>query len=108
MTEARVNLTGSYKSNTFNEIIIQLGIRLRNKDISSIKSEFDHLLLAEVKKAHNRDDLTEPFKYELFSGVGYNHFSARFLRYFFARVDHFISLHSRFSTSSYEQMIRRI
>jgi len=102
-----LNLTGSYKSNTFNESIIQLGIRIRNKDIATIKTEFDQLLLAEVKKAHNRNDLTEAFKYELFSGVGYNHFSARFLRYFFARVDHFISVHAKLPTSSYEQMIRR-
>jgi hypothetical protein len=102
-----LNLTGSYKSNLFNESIIQLGIKIRNQNIAQIKEEFENSLLNEVKKAHNREDLKEAFKYDLFCTVGYNNLPARFLRYFFARIDHFISEHSNLATSSYEQLIRR-
>lgn len=67
-----LNLTGSYRSNTFFESVIRLGTKIREKDISKIKTEFDNQLLEEVKAAHNRDDLKEPFMYEFFSKIGYN------------------------------------
>ena len=102
-----LNLTGSYKSNLFNESIIQLGIKIRNQKIEIIIDEFENSLLNDIRKAHNRNDLKETFKYDLFYSIGYNNLSARFLRYFFARVDHFISEHSNLATSSYEHMMRR-
>ena len=47
-----LNLTGSYRSNTFFESIIGLGTKIREKDINEIKKEFDNHLLEEVKEAH--------------------------------------------------------
>jgi len=85
------NLTNSYRSNEFNNNVVALNSAVRNKGICEARSEFDKQLLALVKKNQDRDALDEPFKYEFFKNVGYNQLGKTFLRYFFARVDHYIS-----------------
>ncbi|WP_244440948.1 DUF262 domain-containing protein [Neobacillus jeddahensis] len=54
-----LNLTGSYRSNTFNESLIRLGTRIRDKNLVEIKEAFNQHLLDEVMTAHNRNDLKE-------------------------------------------------
>jgi len=84
-------LTNSYKSNEFNANVISLNTAIRNKDVDIIIDEFEKQLLSHVAKSHDRKDLDNPVKYEFFKNVGYNHYGKKFLRYFFARIDHFIS-----------------
>lgn len=86
-----LNLTNSYKSNEFNTNSISLNIDIRNKPLSNIELLFNNQLLIVVGKAHERDILDVPFKYEFFKNVGYNTLGRTFLRYFFARIDHYIS-----------------
>jgi uncharacterized protein with ParB-like and HNH nuclease domain len=85
------NLTNSYKSNDFNANIIALNSLVRNRTITEVKQKFDEQLLSLVKASHDRDNLDEPFKYEFFKNVGYNELGKTFLRYFFSRIDHYIS-----------------
>lgn len=85
------NLTNSYKSNEFNVNVIVLAQAIRNVSSEKAKEAFDTQLLSIVRKRYDREGLEEAFKYEFFKNVGYNSFGAKFLRYFFARVDHFIS-----------------
>lgn len=102
-----LNLTGSYKSNTFNNDIIELGINIRNKDIDEIKKVFEDKLLSIVRKEHNRVDLMEPFKYEYFAMRGYNNLGSRFLRYFYARIERLINIETGLSTATYYEMIQQ-
>lgn len=85
------NLTNSYKSNEFNSNIISINPSIRNKSIDVIENKFKEQLLLLVKNNHARESLDEPFKYEFFKNIGYNDLGKTFLRYFFARIDHFIS-----------------
>src|SRR4030067_1005797 len=85
------NLTDSYKSNEFNSNVISLNSSVRNHKIDIAKNNFNEQLLSLVKKNHDRDNLDEAFKYEFFKNIGYNHLGKTFLRYFFARIDHYIS-----------------
>lgn len=85
------NLTDSYKSNEFNSNVISLNSSVRNQEIDIAKNNFGEQLLSLVKKNHDRENLDEAFKYEFFKNVGYNHLGKTFLRYFFARIDHYIS-----------------
>lgn len=96
-----VNLLGSYKSNDFGADVIDLGQKIREKNCSEIKKEFDAKLLSIISKAHNREDISEPFKYDLFANIGYSNLGSRFMRYFFSRIDHFIADNSNLSTGSY-------
>ena len=99
------NLMGAYQSNFFANDIIELGKAIRKKSYSEIKSEFDSALIKIISKAHNRTDIVDPFKYELFSSVGYSTLGRRFLRYFFARVDHFIANEAGLNTGTYYSLI---
>lgn len=85
------NLTKSYKSNEFNANVIALNSSIREKSNSDVKTLFDNLLLSIVEKAHDRKDIDIAFKYEFFKSVGYNDLGRTFLRYYFARIDHYIS-----------------
>ncbi|MFK5914138.1 MAG: DUF262 domain-containing protein [Woeseiaceae bacterium] len=84
-------LSNSYKSNEFNANIISLNISIRNSSPDFIIDEFNKQLINHVAKTHDRKKLDTPIKYEFFKDVGYNHYGKKFLRYFFARIDHFIS-----------------
>jgi uncharacterized protein with ParB-like and HNH nuclease domain len=101
-----LNLTNSYKSNEFNTNVISLSISIRNASIDLAKTSFDNQLLTAVKKKYDRETLDEAFKYEFFKNVGYNDFGRTFLRYYFARIDHFISDFSNESEyGSYYQLV---
>lgn len=86
-----LNLSNSYKSNEFNTNVISLNILVRNSELDTAKDCFDKQLLTAVKKKYDRENLDEAFKYEFFKNVGYNDFGRTFLRYYFARIDHYIS-----------------
>ena len=85
------NLTDSYKSNEFNSNVISLNSTVRNQKIEVAIKAFDTQLLSLVMINHERKNLDEAFKYEFFKNVGYNHLGRTFLRYYFARIDHYIS-----------------
>lgn len=102
-----LNLTGSYQSNTFNESIIQLGTKIRNKSIQEIQDAFDKHLISEVEAAHNRQNLKEAFMYEFFSRIGYNALPKRFSRYLFARIDNFIAKETKIPTANYYEMVQQ-
>lgn len=95
------NLTGSYKSNVFGADIIELGQTIRGKSCADIKTAFDSVLIKIIAKAHNRSDIINPFKYELFTNMGYSNLGGRFLRYFFSRIDHFIAEEANLNTGTY-------
>ncbi|MFZ4671685.1 MAG: DUF262 domain-containing protein [Flavobacterium sp.] len=100
------NLTNSYKSNEFNTNVISLSIAIRNSALDIAKIGFDNQLLTVVKKKYDRDTLDEAFKYEFFRNIGYNDFGRTFLRYYFARIDHYISDFSNESEyGSYYQLV---
>lgn len=101
-----INLTNSYKSNEFNTNVIQLTIAIRNATIDLAKESFDNQLSTVVKKKYDREILDETFKYEFFKNLGYNDFGTKFLRYYFARIDHFISDFSDLSEyGNYYQLV---
>lgn len=100
-----LNLTDSYNSNSFNSSLMTLVKNIREKDISEIKREFDIQLLKDVKKSKDMGSLTEPFKYEFFRNIGYTKLGKKFLRYFFSRIEYYLSDISNRPTKTYEQLV---
>lgn len=100
-----LNLTDSYDSNTFNSALMNLVKNIREKDIQDIKREFDLQLLKDVRKAKDMKGLEEPFKYEFFRNVGYTTLGKKFLRYFFARIEFYLSNISKRPTKKYDQLV---
>lgn len=102
-----VCLTDSYKSNSFNADIIEIGYRIRNKSIVEIKMIFEEKLLEIVKREHNRQDLTDPFQYSYFSTRGIDNLGKRFVKYFFAMIEKFIHEETGLSIPTLYEMIQK-
>lgn len=100
-----LNLTDSYSSNNFNSSLMVLVKNIRDMDLSEIKKEFDIQLLKDVQKSKDIGTLSEAFKYEFFRNIGYTKLGKKFLRYFFARIEYYISEFSNRPTKTYEQLV---
>lgn len=86
-----LQLQGIYESNKFQEAIHKIAEKIRNSDISSMRSAFDdELKIALSDKLPG--DIEEPLNYMLFKTTGSN-LNPTFKRYFFARIEGFLAEH---------------
>ena len=103
-----LRLTGSYRSNDFGASVISLCPRVRDKSSKEVAGLIDEQLVVEVQNAHALKQMASAFQYEFFRNSGYNDLGAGFLRYFFARVDHYISRESDLPPfGSYRQLVQQ-
>lgn len=100
-----LNLTNSYDSNRFNDSSNNLLKEIREKTVVEIKDIFDKELLNNIKRAKNRDNLQELFEYQFFKNVGYTTLSKKFLRYFFARIEHYLADNIKRATKTFHQFV---
>lgn len=100
-----LNLTNSYDSNRFNDSSNNLLKEIREKSAGEIKDIFDNELLNNIKRAKNRDNLQELFEYQFFKNVGYTTLSKKFLRYFFARIEHYLADNIKRATKTFHQFV---
>lgn len=84
-----LQLQNAYDSNAFQAIIYKISKKIRNNNINNIREIFDDALLNELSRVTSTS-ITESFQYKLFKGTGIN-LNMRFKRYFFARVEKFLS-----------------
>lgn len=84
-----LQLQRSYNSNTFATEISKLGAEIREKSSDQIESIFDKYLLQLLGDARGVQ-VDQPLSYGFFKDTGIE-LEKRFKRYFFARIDQFIS-----------------
>jgi len=99
-----LQLFGCYDSNRFTETIISLNNKIRNKDIKEIKDIFDIQLKKDIEESKSIS-IQDPFQYSFFKDAN-SSLGIRFIRYLFARVDHFISENVNLPTDNYYNMVR--
>lgn len=99
-----LQLFGCYDSNRFTETVISLNSEIRNKDIQKIKEVFDNQLKKDIEESKSIS-IQCPFQYSFFKEAN-NSLGIRFIRYLFARIDHFISENVNLPTGSYYDMVR--
>jgi len=99
-----LQLFGCYDSNKFTETIISLNENIRNKSTQEIKKVFDNQLIEDIKESKTVS-IEDPFQYSFFKDTN-NSLGIRFIRYFFARVDHFLSEKINLSTGNYHNMVK--
>jgi len=85
-----LQLNQSYDSNRFQEMVYELMRLLDKKDISEYDKIFEDLIVEEINKVRSSKE-ESPFIYRFFKTVGYPDFNKRFLRYFFTRIEYFIT-----------------
>ena len=100
-----LNLTGSYNSNDFNASLMNLVKSIRGKNMDEIRQEFDLQLLNDIKKQKDNTTITDVFRYEYFRNIGYTSLGRKFLRYFFARIDHYIASYSNQPVKNFWQLV---
>ncbi len=85
-----LQLQKGYDSNDYNEAIYKISHSIREQDdLSYIRKVFDEQLISMLSE--NRGlDIKKPISYQLFKDTGYE-LNKRFKRYFFARIEKFIS-----------------
>ena len=99
-----LQLFGCYDSNKFTETIIALNRDVREKSVEEIKGICRKQLIKDINEIKNMS-IDDPFQYSLFKDAN-SSLGIRFIRYFFARVDHFIAENIKYPTDSYYNMVR--
>ena len=99
-----LQLFGCYDSNNFTESILSLNTAIRNKSAAEIREQFDNQLENDISKVKGIK-VSNIFQYSLFKEAN-NSLGIRFIRYFFARIDHFIAKHIKVPTDNYYNMVR--
>lgn len=99
-----LQLFGCYNSNSFTETIISLNNKIRNKDIQKIKEIFDTQLKRDIEESKSIS-IQCPFQYSFFKDTN-SSLGIRFIRYLFARIDHFLSANVNLATDNYYDMVR--
>ena len=99
-----LHLSGSYDSNKFTESIIWLNGELRNKKISEIESIYEGRIIDDISTTKGIK-LTSAFDWNYFKDSS-NNLGIRFLRYFFARIEHFLAENINKSSETYYNLVR--
>ncbi|HBA85735.1 MAG TPA: hypothetical protein DCZ95_16760 [Verrucomicrobia bacterium] len=85
-----LQLNRAYDSNRFQELLYTLHPSLRNCPSSEIENRINDKVQAEINERRNTNS-TELLAYGQFKQVGYGDYNTRFLRYFLARVEAFVT-----------------
>jgi uncharacterized protein with ParB-like and HNH nuclease domain len=99
-----LQLTNSYNSNDFTESIIYLNSAIRGKDLSDIQRIFDEKLLVDMSETKGVK-VIDPFDWNYFSAASRLNLPYKFIKYFFARVEHFIATEISKKAISYNDMV---
>ncbi len=85
-----LQLNRVYDSNRFQELVFALNKRLRGRAFEEIEATIDAAVLEEINERKSAA-YTSLLTYPQFRGVGYADYNTRFLRYFLARIELFLS-----------------
>lgn len=80
-----------YDSNRFNDMILEIVLKIRDQSPDGYREIFNTLLLNELNTRNQLSNITKPFSYAYFKEVSVNDLNNKFLRYFFARVEQFLA-----------------
>jgi uncharacterized protein with ParB-like and HNH nuclease domain len=85
-----LHLQKAYVNNIIADLIYSISNEIRELPVAQIASTFEKHLLAALSEIKGVP-ITESFNYNYFKDVGYTDLPTRFNRYFFSRIEYFIS-----------------
>jgi hypothetical protein len=86
-----LRLQKAYDSNRFNEMILEITVKIRNVEPENLRKVFDEYLIGEINYSNELINENKPFSYTYFKETSNKDLPSRFLRYFFARIENFIA-----------------
>lgn len=84
-------LQKGYNSNRFNEIILEIVLKIRGLDSDKYRAIFDESIKNELSYQFEVQNLSESFNYAFFKDTSRKDLPQRFLRYFFARIEKYLA-----------------
>jgi uncharacterized protein with ParB-like and HNH nuclease domain len=103
---ALLHLQKAYVNNIITDLVYTISGEIRELPASQIAEVFQYHLLKALGETKNTV-ISESFNYNFFKDVGYSDLPIRFKRYFFARVDFFISVESGLSLQqTFDNLVR--
>ena len=100
-----LQLTGSYDSNRFTESLIRLNKNIREKECEEIEQTYNQQIIEDISAAKGLQ-IHIPFEWNYFNDASNHNLGIRFIRYYFARIEHFIADHCKKSAESYNNLVR--
>lgn len=85
-----LQLQRAYDSNKFNEMMYRISEQIREKEVTLIQEVFNKSLLEILRDKYSNLDISATLSYGYFKETGID-LDKRFKRYFFARIEEFIS-----------------
>lgn len=101
-----LQLTNSYNSNDFTEAIIDLNNQLRGINPSRIKEVFFKRLLSDISDVKGVQ-VSDPLEWQYFSAAGRLNLPYKFIKYFFARIEHMIADEISKKSISFYDLVQR-
>lgn len=88
-----MNLNGSYDSNEFQNYTYKLNELLPGKEAGDYREIFNNLIKDSIRKQQNlgKDEVVSLLDYSAFFTRNYTNLNTRFIRYFFSRIENYIS-----------------
>jgi len=100
-----LQLIGSYDSNKFTESIIELNKNIREKEYEEIEQIYNQQILKDISQAKSVQ-IDSPFEWNYFKDASNHNLGIRFIRYYFARIEHFIADQCNKSAENYYNLVR--
>jgi hypothetical protein len=85
--------------------LIALSGKLRNKSVDEIEAAYHTQIIKDISEAQGID-IDNPYDWNFFKDAGRLTLGEKFIRYFFARVDHFIAAQTGLATADFYNMAR--
>lgn len=100
-----LQLTGSYDSNKFTESLIGLNKNIREKECQEIEQIYNDQIVKDIFDAKGVQ-INTPFEWNYFKDASNHNSGIRFIRYYFARIEHFIADNCNKTVENYYNLIR--
>lgn len=100
-----LQLNGAYNSNNFTESLINLNKSIRNKSCSEIEEIYNRQILSDISKAKGVE-VKDLFPWSYFKDANKLGLGDKFIRYYVARIDHFISENIKKPTANFYNLAR--
>ncbi len=100
-----LQLTGVYDSNQFTESLVSLNKSIRGKSCETIRKTYISQILSDIAAA-KAAETTTPLEWNYFKDAGNFNLGIRFLRYYFARIEHFVAENINKPADSYYNLVR--
>jgi uncharacterized protein with ParB-like and HNH nuclease domain len=86
-----LRLQRAYDSNRFSDMVWEIIIKIRDREISTYRSIFDEYIYRELNYHNAIETADKAFNYIYFKDISNKDVGSRFVRYFYARIENFLA-----------------